>query len=138
MIERRPIISRTEWLEWRKPFVTASQVPALFGAHPYLTALKLYMEKSGVEFPEQDDPVMRRGRLLEPAVGLAVAEERPEWTIRPAKEFFCDNDRRIAATPDFFIEGEERSTKRFSAVLERRHSGAVLDHASSTYRDDAH
>jgi predicted phage-related endonuclease len=108
MIERRTITSRSEWLEWRKPFVTASQVPALFGAHPYLTALKLYMEKSGVEFPEQDNPVMRRGRLLEPAVGLAAAEERPEWKIRPAKEFFCDNERRIAATPDFFIEGDPR------------------------------
>jgi predicted phage-related endonuclease len=107
-IERRAIISRPEWLEWRKSFVTASQVPALFGAHPYLSALKLYMEKSGIEFPEQNNAVMRRGRLLEPAVGLAVAEERPEWRIRPAKEFFCDSARRIAATPDFFIEGDPR------------------------------
>jgi predicted phage-related endonuclease len=107
-IEHRTIISRAEWLEWRKPFVTASQVPALFGAHPYLTALRLYMEKAGVEFEEKDNPVMRRGRLLEPAVGLAVAEERPEWTIRPAKEFWFDRERRIAATPDFFIEGDPR------------------------------
>jgi hypothetical protein len=70
--------------------------------------LRLYMEKAGVEFSEQDNPVMRRGRLLEPAVGLAVADERPDWTVRPAKEFFCDNERRIAATPDFFIEGDPR------------------------------
>jgi predicted phage-related endonuclease len=108
MIEHRIITDRATWLRWRRPFISASQVPALFGAHPYLTALRLYMEKAGVEFEEKDNPVMRRGRLLEPAVGLAVAEERPEWTIRPAKEFFSDNDRRIAATPDFFIEGDPR------------------------------
>jgi predicted phage-related endonuclease len=49
-VERREILDRQEWLNWRKPFITASQVPALFGAHPYLSALKLYLEKSGVEF----------------------------------------------------------------------------------------
>lgn len=108
MIERRTITSRTEWLQWRKPFVTASQVPALFGAHPYLSALKLYLEKSGIEFEDKDSPMMRRGRLLEPAVGLAVAEDRPTWTIEPAKMFLCDPDRRIAATPDFFIKGDPR------------------------------
>ena len=108
VIERRPITDRKEWLEWRKSFVTASQVPALFGAHPYLSALKLYLEKSGVEFDESDNPVFRRGRLLEPAVGLAVAEDRPEWTITPAKTFLSDSANRIAATPDFWIEGDPR------------------------------
>src|SRR5262245_39893722 len=102
-IERRAITDRTEWLKWRKPFVTASQVPALFGAHPYLSALKLYLEKSGIEFEDKDTPVMRRGRILEPAVGKAVAEQRPEWRIEAPEAFFCDSDRRIAATPDFLI-----------------------------------
>jgi predicted phage-related endonuclease len=107
-IERRPITDRAEWLAWRKSFVTASQVPALFGAHPYLTALRLYLEKSGVEFEEQDSPVMRRGRILEPAVGAAVAEARPDWQIEPARAFFCDTVERIAATPDFLIGGDPR------------------------------
>jgi predicted phage-related endonuclease len=108
MIERRTITSRAEWLEWRKPFVGASQVPALFGAHPYVSALRLYLEKSGVEFEEKDNPVMRRGRLLEPAVGLAVGEDRPEWQITRANEFYCDPERKISCTPDFFIEGDPR------------------------------
>jgi predicted phage-related endonuclease len=107
-IERRPITDRAEWLEWRKDFVTASQVPALFGAHPYLTALRLYMEKSGVEFEEKDSPVLRRGRILEPAVGAAVAEARPDWQIEPARAFYCDPGPRIAATPDFLIGGNTR------------------------------
>ncbi len=107
-IERRPITDRAEWLEWRKSFVTASQVPALFGAHPYLTALRLYLEKSGVDFEDKDSPVMRRGRILEPAVGAAVAEARPDWQIEPARAFFCDPAERIAATPDFLIGGDPR------------------------------
>lgn len=103
-IERRTIKSRDEWLAWRKPFVTASQVPALFGCHPYLSALKLYLEKSGVEFEQEENTAMRRGRILEPAVAAAVADDRPHWSIRPAREFFCDPDLRLGATPDFFID----------------------------------
>lgn len=108
MIERRQITSREEWLRWRRPFVTASQVPALFGAHPYLTALKLYMEKSGVEFENKDSPVMRRGRWMEPAVALAVAEERPEWEITKATEFVYDDTFMISCTPDFYISDSSR------------------------------
>src|SRR5262249_6831513 len=107
-VELRTITDRKAWLEWRKPFVTASQMPALFGAHPYTTALKLYLEKSGIEFPEQDSKAMRRGRLLENSVALAAEEERPDWSITPANAFFFDSDRRIAATPDFLIRGDPR------------------------------
>jgi predicted phage-related endonuclease len=107
-IERRKIVDRAEWLKWRKDFVTASQVPALFGCHPYLSALKLYLEKSGIEFEDKDSPVMRRGRWLEPAVGLAVADMCPNWQLAPAGEFFCDPETSIGATPDFFIHGDPR------------------------------
>jgi predicted phage-related endonuclease len=46
--------------------------------------------------------------LLEPAVGLAVEEARPNWILTLAKSFFCDQQRHIAATPDFFIDGDPR------------------------------
>lgn len=100
---------REYWLrELRPRDVTASAVPALFGVHPYLSALKLFLAKSGVEFPEEDSVVMRRGRWLEPAVGLAVAEERPEWTIVPAREYLRAPELRLGATPDFYIHGDPR------------------------------
>jgi predicted phage-related endonuclease len=105
MIKRRTIIDRAEWLEWRRPFVTASQVPALFGCHPYLTALKLYLEKSGVEFPNVDSKVMRRGRLFESAVAAAVMDQRPDWSVVRSIEFLSDSAHRIGATPDFTVDG---------------------------------
>jgi predicted phage-related endonuclease len=108
MIHSKPITDRAEWLAWRKPFVGASQVPALFGAHPYLSALKLYLEKSGMEFDNTESSVMRRGRILEPSVGCAVEDERPLWKLEPAKEFFFDAERRMSATPDFWIDGDPR------------------------------
>lgn len=109
MIERYPLEHPGALHPLRKDDITASRVGALFDVHPYCSALRLYLEKSGVEFPEQDDsPVKRRGRLLEGAVGLAVAEARPDWRIVKAGDYFRDADARLGATPDFFIEGDPR------------------------------
>jgi predicted phage-related endonuclease len=108
MIERRPVVDREQWLEWRKQDVTASRVGALFGVHPYETALRLYAEKRGVEFPNEDNKTMRRGRWLEPAVATAVEEERPEWQLKAPKVYLRDPDLRLGCTPDYFIDGDPR------------------------------
>jgi predicted phage-related endonuclease len=110
VIEQRVITDETEWLEWRKQDVTASRVAALFGQHPYETALHLYLEKRGVEFPEpdRDDRILRRGRWLEPAVACAVSEKRPDWQIDAPKLYLRDPALRLGGTPDFFITGDAR------------------------------
>jgi predicted phage-related endonuclease len=111
MIERRTIDpkNKAEWLEWRKPHITASVIGALWGLHPTVTRLRLNVEHRGVEFPTtEDNKLMRRGRWLEPSIGAAVAELRPDWSIKPAKVYLSDPDLRLGATPDFFIEGDPR------------------------------
>ncbi len=107
-VERIQIESREQWLAARKQDVTASVVGALFGLHPYETALGLFVEKSGVAMPEIDSSVLRRGRLLEGAVAQAVAEEKPNWKITKATEYLRDPAARIGATPDFWIDGDPR------------------------------
>lgn len=108
MIERHPVTDRESWLALRKRDVTASAVAGLFGAHPYTTAMAIYAEKTGLELPEPDNAVLRRGRLLEGAVAVAAAEERPGWKIIKATEYLRDPDLRLGATPDFYIEGDPR------------------------------
>src|SRR5215203_7178212 len=107
-VEQRNVESRDAWLQWRREDVTASTVGALFGCHDYTTALRLYVEKRGVEFDEPDDRVLRRGRWLENAVALAVNEKFPDWKIEPAKVYLRNPDLRLGATPDFFIHGDAR------------------------------
>lgn len=107
-VQRIPVTDRESWLEMRKRDVTASVIGALFGLHPYETPLGLFVEKSGVEMPEIDNAVLRRGRLLEGAVAQAVAEERPTWKITKATEYLRDPKARIGATPDFYIAGDPR------------------------------
>lgn len=108
MIEKIAITDREQWLALRKSDITASVVAALFGAHPYETALGIYAEKSGLELPEIDNAVLRRGRLLEGAVAVAVEEDHPDWKLTKATDYFRDTEARIGATPDFFVEGDPR------------------------------
>ncbi len=96
---------RTAWLEARKQDVTASVAGALLGVHPYQTPYGLWAEKSGrVASDDSDNPVLRRGRLLEPVVIEMLREDRPDWQI----EYHRDNayyrmvEDRIGATPDAF------------------------------------
>lgn len=109
-VEIREIKDRDTWLSWRKEFITASTVGAMpaFNCHPYVTPLRIYAEKRGVEFDDNDDRVRRRGRWLEPAVAKAVSEIRPEWGIIAPNVFLCDPEIAIGATPDFYITGDPR------------------------------
>lgn len=92
----------------RRQDVTASPMGALFGVHPYCTALRLYAEKRGVEFIDEDNKAMRRGRWLEPAVAKAVSEKRPDWTLHAPNVYLRDPELRLGATPDYFIQGDPR------------------------------
>ena len=109
-VERIPITDRKQWLAWRKFDITASVVGAVFNLHPYVSPLRLYVDKQGlVDLPIQaDSGPMRRGRILESAVAAAVSEQRPEWTLEKCTEYFRDEELGLAATPDFFIHGDPR------------------------------
>jgi predicted phage-related endonuclease len=110
-VERIPIIDREQWLARRKSDITASVVGAAFGCHSYVSPLRLYVEKQGlVDLPGIDGTVLRRGRIMEPAIPGAVLEQRPDsgWRIEKCTDYFSDPQFGIGATPDFFIHGDPR------------------------------
>jgi predicted phage-related endonuclease len=110
MITRIPITSRDQWLGLRRADVSASQVAALFGLHPYLTVFGLNAEKSGVEMPAPDSEasVIRRGNALEQVVADEVKRQRPDWDIVKATFYVRDTEARIGATPDFIVSSGGR------------------------------
>ena len=96
---------RAAWLDTRKQDVTASVAGALLGIHPYQTPYGLWAEKSGrVASDDADNPVLRRGRLLEPVVIEMLREDRPDWTVEYRRDnaYFRNTEDRIGATPDAF------------------------------------
>jgi hypothetical protein len=96
---------RAAWLNARKQDVTASVAGALLGVHPYQTPYALWAEKSGrVTSDDADNPVLRRGRLLEPVVIEMLREDRPDWLVEYRRDnaYFRNTEDRIGATPDAF------------------------------------
>lgn len=108
MIVSIPIESREQWLALRRQDVTASVVGALHGLHPYTSRLRLYKEKSGADLGDVKQNVrMRRGLVLERAVAQIVMQDYPRWQITPAGVYLRDPDRRLGATPDFFVDSAD-------------------------------
>ena len=108
MIERIAIKNRGQWLALRRQDITASEIAVLFGLHPYRTLLQTFMSKTGQDGNEGDNPAMRRGRILEPGIAVAVSEEFPDWRLEKADCYIRDAAARIGATPDYFVHGDPR------------------------------
>ena len=105
-VDRIPAHDRAAWLANRKQDVTASEIAALFGAHPYKSQLQVFADKTGRAAEIGDNAAMRRGRILEPAVAEAWFEERGERLTKCTDYLRC-NVRRIGATPDYVRANNE-------------------------------
>jgi predicted phage-related endonuclease len=97
--ELLPIRDRQEWLGWRREVLTGSDVAAVCGVG-YSTPLKVWAEKAGRLMPEAQTDIMRRGTWFEPAAVEALKDTEPAWTIRRARVFLRDRERRLGGTPD--------------------------------------
>lgn len=101
LVEEHLLSSTESWLKLRKQDVTASDAAALLGVHPYRTLFELYALKTGRVEPESDNPLFRRGHVLEPAIATALRWDFPSWTVDyPLGLYFRDPESRVGATPD--------------------------------------
>jgi predicted phage-related endonuclease len=95
---------RDEWLNLRKMDVTASDAGALWpDIHKYKTRRKLFLEKSFGENDEQT-MVMRRGKIMEPAVAEAIVVDcgwKPERCTTYLRGRAADPLVRMGASRDY-------------------------------------
>ena len=109
--EQWVISDRSMWLQMRRQDLTASAIGAAFDCHPYITREQLAARMrgtsdAGTSMPP-DNSSMRRGRILEAGVAVAVAEERPQWALEKALAYHRLPGHRIGATPDYFIRSTD-------------------------------
>jgi putative phage-type endonuclease len=109
VITRHEITSREQWLELRRHDVTASEVGALLGVHPYKTIAALYADKLGMIKHDDTGPDAIRGVKLEPFVADQVRENNPTWDIQKSKYYFRDEEHHLGATPDYMVNAPEYS-----------------------------
>jgi predicted phage-related endonuclease len=112
----KPLIahSEAEWLAFRHHDVTASQIGALAGVHPYCSLFELWMRKTGKLPAEEPTPGMERGHELEPLALRRIGQAYPKAEVTANIDFadgvcyWRDARRRIGATPDCLVKHPER------------------------------
>lgn len=92
--------------EYRRSGIGASEIGAILGVNRFKTPLDVYAEKLGLKEATPDNPALRWGRILEPAIASAYEEfhgvELSECAHR-VKEF---DGCRFLMTPDRLSEDE--------------------------------
>lgn len=89
------------WLKAREKDVTSTDVAALFGCSPYLTAFELFHRKAGnVEVTFSGNERTRWGNRLESAIAQGAAEELG-LTVEPFKSYMRIAEARMGASFDF-------------------------------------
>ncbi len=105
-VEAIRIESRPQWLQLRKKDVTASDIAAVCGVHPYSSALQVWADKMDITTVEENN-AMQRGRWLEDGVINALREAHPDWVINKPGAYLRSPSLRIGCTPDAWAKSPE-------------------------------
>jgi len=99
-----PHTTREDWLNARRFDVTSTEIAALFGCSPYLSAFELWHQKAGNitdEFEETER--MRWGRRLQDVIAAGACEDNG-WRGAPLTDYMRLPDHRIGSSFDWLIE----------------------------------
>ena len=83
--------------------VSASEVGALLGDHPYSTPQTIYDRLYGAPGPDEND-AMRNGSAMEPAIAK-LAAHRLGLRLRACTKTYEHPKVQLCATPDYYVLG---------------------------------
>jgi len=94
----------SEWLEWRKTKVGASDAPIIMDVSPWKTALQLWEEKVGIKSAPEESRAMLRGTDMEPEARKAF-EDSVGIDMFPQVLTHPDYDWMIASLDGLSLDG---------------------------------
>lgn len=115
-------MSREEWLRMRKAGIGGSDAGAICGLNPYVSPMKVYIEKTTDVVDLEDNEAMRQGRDLEEYVATRFTEETGMKVRRTNFMYFNKNHPFMFANVDRMIAGENaglecKTASAYSASL---------------------
>ncbi len=120
-----PLIDdRQAWLEARRNCITATDVAAIAGLHPYKTPHDVYLEKTGQKGEIEPNAAMQTGTDLEPFIAAVYRQRFNVETVR-ADFVTHPSHPQLGCTPDFYIGSD--------TVLEIKWCGI---HAAQNFGDE--
>lgn len=100
--------TREVWLHERSKDLTSTEIAALFGCSPWITAYELWHYKAGILTPEfEETERMRWGKRLEHPIALGLCEDNG-WTCRPNTDYMRIPKLRLGASFDFRLSRPSR------------------------------
>ena len=123
-----------EWREDRRHYIGASDTPIIIGLSGFSTATELYLEKIGEGEPQEDSKEAKRGRILEPIIGMVfekVTGLRVEEGFRPKHP----QHPWLAAQIDFSLPDENSAhlEAKTHYIYVREQDGPIGSGAVSAY-----
>lgn len=110
--------SEEHWLSLREPNLNSTDIAALFGCSPYLTAFELWHRKAGSLTSDfKDNERMAWGRRLEAVVAAGIGEDN-DWLVVPFKDYVHIPAYRIGSSFDFAAAVPASVTGGPNAILE--------------------
>lgn len=105
MINYMEITDEAAWLEKKRGYVTSTEVAALYGESPYMTAFELWHIKHGnLDAPDlSDDDFVLFGKLVEPVVVQMIQRKKPDWVIEKCNVFAYDDTDKIGSSFDYWV-----------------------------------
>lgn len=99
-----PVEYRTpEWYAARRGGVSASEIAAILGISPWVSAFDLWWAKRTGEDSQPENRAMRRGRRYEPLVLEDFADAHPEFAVGPSVTIRSTDRPWQVATPDGLV-----------------------------------
>lgn len=128
-----------QWLADRRKGIGASEIAAVLGISPWTTPLELYLDKRGEIPPQEDTPILRRGRRLEPIV-IEFYEEETGRAVTRQQERIIGAEPWIMATLDGFdaAVGAPVEVKSVNAFAAQEFGDAWTDEVPLNYAAQCH
>jgi putative phage-type endonuclease len=118
-----------EWLADRKKAVGGSDIAVICGKSPYKSAVTLWAQKCELLEQDETNPAMMIGTIIEPSIVELYRYYNPEVKVHtPAHTWAMNEDERLRANPDGFIENEFGDTSILEIKYSRQHWKELPEH----------
>jgi putative phage-type endonuclease len=125
--EWHPRESKEQWLQMRTQDITSTDVSALFGMSPYITAFELWHKKKAAVIDSiEPNEAMKWGLRLEEAIAKGIAEDQG-WKIRRINRYGRLPEFRLGASFDYQILNGDTRILEIKNVNQFRHMEAWID-----------